>query len=192
MLFIVVSTGLSQEPTLRTIKDFYLLIPEKYFYLADKQDGSKSFTTESRLNAISIYDAKNGYLRLTKHWEGEAEVALFNGLNNTVYLGIIIDSCSPGCTQNITFLQYIADSKEKFLDVTSKALPTVSKKLLLSSYKSKKSPEDEDYSEDDLPILYRLPRYGTTLQIYVDQQFTNKEILLAELLWQNGQFILKN
>jgi hypothetical protein len=189
-LFILVPLGFAQEPLPKTIQDYYLLIPEKYFYLTNDLSSSKSFDKTSRLKAISINDAKNGYLELQGHWEGMAEVALFNG-TNSIFLGIIVDICAPGCKQNITFLEYSPNSKDKFIEVTSTVLPKISKQSLFTQYKAKKSPNDENYTEDDLPILYRLPRFGTTLQIIVDPQFTNKPILLTQLVWQNGKFNLK-
>ena len=180
---------ISAQTPPQTVQDYYLSVPESYFRVGEDKlpfAGSR----EKRTKAIQTNDGKNGYLRLeTEEWEGYGEVALFKEPQGGIVLGMVLTECAPGCRQSVTFLEYAPQTTEKWKNVTAAILPKLAKKALLEIYRVKKAKADEAYTEEDLPVLYVLPRYGTTVTVTVDPQFTASPIVLAELAWRNGKFI---
>lgn len=176
-LFIVVvatSAGFQQQP--RDVVDYYLLLPARYLTLGGG--------AQERDTAIKIRDIKNGYLRIEGAWKGYTEIALFRNPDGSALIGVSNVSFGPGPDQRIYFLSY--DGKT-WIDKTKEVFARAPQSQIAAMYKKKKSREDKDYGQD-VPHLYRLPRLGTTIKVVTTPGFTEVEITLAELNWENGRF----
>jgi hypothetical protein len=161
----------------KTVVDYYMSIPDEYLsrdMLPDRKKG------------ISIEDVKNGYLKITGPWEGFAEIALFKKSNGDYLIGLTVANCGPGCEQEIHFLE---NNGGKWTDKTKEVLPTISNSTLEGEYKKKKSAGDPQ-TLSEAPALYMLPRYGTTIQIVAQPEFTKKKIVLQELTFNKEKFAI--
>ena len=120
-----------------TIKDYYLLMPEKY-------DDSTFEEREEILGyeGETTIDERNGYISYVTPLSGEVfEAALFKTSSGEIYIAYNEDcDLENGVLTKMYLLHYDAGS---WIDVTAKALPVAVNK----KYK------------------YKLPRVGTTIQV---------------------------
>lgn len=162
-----------------TVLDHYLLLPGAIFPEAE---------IPNREKAIVVRDIANGYLKVQGHWEGFGEIALFRMTDpRRRLLGVTKASCGPACTQEIHFLEYYDGS---WVERTKRILPEIPKARIAEQYRKLKHPEDPDDWGEDVPVLYLLPRNGTTIKVVVQPQFTKKEIVLFELRFDRTVFNL--
>ncbi len=153
----------------KTVLDYYLLLPTKYL----KALGS----TQDRLSLISLRDVKNGYLELSGSWEGDAHVVLWKSAAGQNLLGVSQTECGPVCHQTLWFLTF---QDGKWTDVTAKTFPLLSQKSMLGYYNRVKGTADQALTTaDELPFLYVLPRYQTTIRFVVDPTFASKPMTLT-------------
>ncbi len=123
------------EPT--TIKDYYLLMPQKY-------DGSTFEEREEILGyeGDTTIDIKNGYISYITHLSGEVfEVAMFKKPN-----GELIIAYNEDCDLKnnvLTKMYFLLYDGGRWVDVTSKLMPV---------------PINKKYK-------YNLPKNGTTIQV---------------------------
>lgn len=163
-----------QQP--QSVVDYYLLLPDKYL----TEGGSR----QSRLKAIKINDARNGYLRVEGAWEGYTEIALFRKPDRAALIAVSDVHFGPGPEQRLRFLEY---TNSRWTDRTREVMPEVSASAIAAAYRAKKRPVDEDFG-DDVPHLYLLPRMGTTITVVVAPGFTQRGMTLMELRWKDGRF----
>ena len=168
LLACCLSTAVS-TPAPKTVLDYYLLLPEKYL----KALGS----SQDRLSLISLRDVKNGYLELSGGWEGDAHVVLWKSAAGQDLLGVSQTDCGPVCQQTLWFLTF---KDGKWTNVTAKAFPTLSQKTMLNYYNEMKSTVDQAFTTaDELPFLYILPRYQTTIKLIINPTFASRPTTLT-------------
>jgi hypothetical protein len=164
-------TGFGQSKQPRTVRDFFNLLPQKYFTLEGCEPATDKNCEKARREYIESFleveDTANGY------WKSGCDgaqscltMALFKRPNGTYIVGVQTDF-EMG-SENY-FLEYKAG---KWLDLTRQVIPNFSK----NNY-------------------YELPRNGTTIGVFrkrkVDLNITEKGDRISDLEWKNGKFVFK-
>jgi hypothetical protein len=159
----------------KTVRDFYMLLPQKYFTLEGCEPKTDKDCRKARLDYlksfVSVEDTENGYL--SGGCDGAQsclEMALFKRPGGSYLVGV---STSAEMMQDDYFLDYRGgDWKE----VSSTIVPEFSRKN-----------------------MYKLPRYGTTVQVFAkkviekgkDYEISEKGEKLYDLEWKDGKFTIK-
>ena len=159
----------ASTPAPKTVLDYYRLLPVKYL----KALGS----SQDRMSLISLKDVKNGYLELSGSWEGDAHVVLWKSSAGQDLLGVSQTDCGPVCQQTLWFLTF---KDGKWTDVTAKTFPPLSQNTMLKYYGRVKTTADQAFTTaDELPFLYVLPRYQTTIKLIIDPTFASRPVTLT-------------
>ena len=169
----------SPEPT--TVLDYYLSLPARFF-----ENYRVGETREQREAGISVRDLPNGFLQLGKPGAVEsATIALFKLTSGGHLVAVESTLCTLKCEQSIHFLRY---EKGEWIDETAKWLPRIddreTRARVARETKAAKIVSQDNYAYQ---LIYRLPRYGTTID--VTENWTDKKI--AELRWDGRLFKLQ-
>lgn len=162
-------------PAPRTVLDYYRLVPAEALF----PEGE----TVDRTSAVVLEDIPNGYLRLGG-WEGYGEVALFRKADGGALLGVAQNVCAPACGQVLRFLEWTGAG---FQDVTARVFPKVEAAQVRAAWERQRRPGDEDWGED-IPVLWVLPRRGTTITLVVQPELVGREVGLLEVSWNRSTF----
>jgi len=127
--------GQSAKP--RTVRDYYLLLPDKYFEANPEQ--RVKWMLDAKRGAV--VDVKNGYLLA----QGDGAqmslvVCLFKNRGGTYTIGVDATSWEGDWYSRLNFYHYVSGT---FVDVTKSLIPVA-------------LPEEH---------WYELPRYGTTIGV---------------------------
>ncbi|MCY7347704.1 MAG: hypothetical protein LH614_15985 [Pyrinomonadaceae bacterium] len=156
----------------RTVREFFNLLPQKYFTLEGCQPSKDKNCERARREYIETFleveDAANGF------WKSGCDgaqscltMALFKRPNQT-YVVAVQTEFEMG-SENY-FLEY---KNGKWFDISSQIIPQFSKNN-----------------------FYELPQKGTTVGVFkknaVDDGITEKGEKLYDLLWENGKFVRQN
>jgi len=158
----------------KTVRHFFMLLPEKYFTLEgcdrDKDKDCKK-AREEYLKEFAEVDTANGYIKGGCDG-GQAciEMAIFKRPDNTYLVGV---STFAEMMNDNYFLDY---SDGAWTDVSATGVPEFSKKN-----------------------MYELPRTGTTVQVFEkkileqgpDFEASEKGSKLYDLIWKDGRFSVK-
>jgi hypothetical protein len=171
---LVGSTAEAAAP--RDVKDYFLALPEKYLGLGDTKSSA-----QERTEALQLVDLKNGYLRAEfPASEGYVELAVFKRADRSDLVAVSAVACAPVCEQELTFL----DPRDgKWRDVTKDVFTPVPQADLQATYRELSGKEPEV----PLPVLYDLPRYGTSLLLRTQEEFVDAHRLYA-LHWDRTRF----
>lgn len=170
-------TGYAQTEQPKTVRDFFNLLPSKYFEIlcCGAGPGTDRLTAHTRYleTFLRVEDTANGYL------EGGCDggqscitMALFKKPGGTYVVGI---QTAGTMSEHNYFLEYRGG---KWHDVSSKVVP--------------------QFSRDK---AYDLPRYGTTVEVFStriverispDQVIRDRGAKLYDLVWKNGRFEIKS
>jgi hypothetical protein len=162
-----------------SVYDYYLLLPDKYIWTHPK-------SVKERSDLISVKDLKNGYLKLENTlWEGWGDIALFTKSDKKNLIAISMTGCGPVCAQEINILEY---KENNWRNVTNTVFPKCATAFLHEQYiKFFK----KDYENKDIPILYVLPRYGTSIEVITQGVATEgRTVKLATIKFINDKFVL--
>ena len=165
------STQTGGQP--KTVRDFFNLLPEKYFTLegCDREtdkDCSKA-RAEYLKNFTLVEDIQNGYFKgACDGAQACIEMAIFKRPDSTYLVGVATEF---EMGSNFYFLDYAGG---KWEDVSATVIPEYSKKN-----------------------WYELPRHGTTVKVYAkkiieqgdDFEASEKGKLLYSLAWREGKFV---
>ena len=165
------STHTGGQP--RTVRDFFNLLPEKYFTLegCDRETDKdcKKARAEYLKNFTLVEDIPNGYFKgACDGAQACIGMAIFKRPDGTYLVGVATEF---EMGSNFYFLDY-ADAKWE--DVSEAVVPEYSKKN-----------------------WYELPRHGTTMKVYAkkiieqgdDFEASEKGKLLYSLAWKKGKFV---
>ena len=159
----------------KTVRDFFNLLPNKYFelYGCEKENSSDcdKARTEYLENFLRVDDAVNGYLE--GGCDGGQEcitMALFKRQDGTYIIGV---ETYTTLTEHNYFLEY---RNGKWYDVSAKIVPQFSKNK-----------------------MYVLPRYGTKIEVFAKKFIENtgshviyeRGAKIYDLIWINGKFKIK-
>lgn len=159
----------AKEP--KTPREFFMLLPERYFRLeavGDKSKTAKQAKEEFLKTRLEVEDNENGYLRA--YADGAQPgivIALFKHPGGGYLVGIEVVGDGENANH---FLEY-ADGK--WSDVAARIVP--------------------DYGANK---FYNLPRYGTTIEVYKrlpEQEAGDGEqgAKLYNLVWKEGKFTVQ-
>ncbi|MBX7173332.1 MAG: hypothetical protein K1X72_20355 [Pyrinomonadaceae bacterium] len=155
----------------KTVRDFFNLLPQKYFTLEGCEPKTDKNCNKARREYIETFleteDTANGY------WKSGCDgaqscltMALFKRPNGT-YIVAIQTEFEMGSDNY--FLEY---KSGKWFDISTQVIPSFSKKN-----------------------YYELPQKGTTIEVFkkktVDTDMTEKGAKLYDLIWNSGKFSIK-
>lgn len=159
----------------RNVLDYYKLVPENI--LANKDAQAK----------VEIQDNKNGYLKITGMFEGWTEAALFRKKDGSPILLVGNNECGPVCSTAVMAFTF---SGNKAIDETEKIIPRLSEQEEGQLYVKKKKEGDEDRNGEQPPLIWKLPRVGRVIEVYVDSGIAPSEVTLYELHWKDDKFTI--
>lgn len=148
----------------KSVLDYSLLLPNKYFehsFTSRQQRLNNLFGKESSDSPYRVVDIPNDFI--TFHFDaiGTLQVAVFRHRGRDL---IALRRYYDGGG----FLTFLRLEKGRWKDVTKQVMPVA-------------------YSNNN---YYELPRYGTTIQVFVDNLAApTKRKKAYRLLWRNGRFV---
>ncbi|HEY8563025.1 MAG TPA: hypothetical protein VIL74_21795 [Pyrinomonadaceae bacterium] len=163
------SKALTDQP--RTVRDFFNLLPEKYFLLEGCEPAEDRNCERARAeyvkNYLEIEDAANGYWK--SGCDG-AQSCLQMALFKRPDAGYVVGVHTLHEANEINhFLEY---RNGNWIDVSAQVVP--------------------EFSDRN---IYELPRYGTTVAVYKkvfpEPEFSERGAKIYELEWKNGKFTKK-
>lgn len=177
IVFLVIFTAQAQTKQPKTVREFFNLLPQKYFLLegcADKPTvaNCNKARVEYLKNYLEVEDVANGYMK--GGCDGAQScftMALFKRQNGNYVVGI---STFFELGEESYFLEY---ANGKWKDISAKVVP--------------------EYSKNK---VYDLPRQGTTVEVYElkSEKTPGEELVIRErgrklydLAWKDGKFSIK-
>lgn len=158
----------------KTIRDFFMLLPEKYFTLEScdhkKDKDCKQARIDYLKNFAEIEDTKNGYLKGgCDGAQSCLEMTIFKRPDKTYVVAL---STFAEMMEDTYFLDY---KNGIWTDISTKIIPEFDKKK-----------------------IYELPRQGTTIKVYTkniiekgdDYEIGEKGNKLYDLEWKDGKFVI--
>ena len=166
--------------TPKTVRDFFNLLPSKYFTLEGCEPARDKGCVRARREYLErfteVEDIANGYFKGgCDGAQSCIEMALFKRPDGTYIVGL---ATSHEMMNDYRFLEY---KSGKWTDVSLKIVPRFSRKN-----------------------MYALPRYGTTVGVFAkkiiesgskpgeEYEISEKGGKLYDLVWQNGKFVVRN
>ena len=159
----------------KTIRDFFMLLPEKYFVLEgcarEKDKDCRKAKLDYLKTFAEIEDTANGYFKGgCDGAQSCLEMAIFKRRDATYLVAV---ATSAEMMNDYYFLDY---ANGKWTDVSAAVVPQFSKKN-----------------------IYELPRVGTTVKVFAkkviekgdDYEVSDKGEKLYDLEWKNGRFTMK-
>ena len=159
----------------KTIRDFFMLLPEKYFVLEgcerSKDKDCKKAKADYLKTFTEIEDTANGYFKGgCDGAQSCLEMAIFKRPDGTYLIGV---ATSAEMMNDYYFLDY---ANGNWTDISATVVPQFSKKN-----------------------MYELPRQGTTVKVFAkkviekgdDYEVTDKGEKLYDLEWKNGKFAIR-
>jgi hypothetical protein len=178
LVFVAVLCGVSgngQTKKPKTVRDFFYLLPYKYFEVEGCRSGNNSDCKSGRDHYLQTFlrvdDAANGYLEGgCEGGQACIEMALFKRPNGTYFVGV---ATFTTMTDDYYFLEY---KNGKWYDISYRVIPGFSKSH-----------------------GYRLPRYGTTIEVFSnkiiekgsDYEITEPGPKVYDLIWNEGEFTIQ-
>lgn len=156
----------------KTIRDFFNLLPQKYFTLEGCAPGRDKNCDRARAEYLKTYleveDIANGYMKGGCDGAQSCfQMALFKRPDGTYIVGL---TTSFESGEESRFLEYAGGA---WRDIGARVVP--------------------GYGADK---IYELPRYGTTVGVYENEKVAGEEYRqrgrkLYDLLWKGGKFTEK-
>ena len=169
-VFFVFSVG-AQTKQPRAVRDFFNLLPQKYFALEGcSANPTKANCDKARReyvkNYLEIEDTANGY------WKSGCDgaqscltMALFKRANSSYIVALKVE--------------FESDSENYFLEYKGGRWSDISRQVIPSFSKNN---------------IYELPRTGTTIEVFAKDksgEFPERGKKLYDLVWKNGKFSVK-
>lgn len=156
----------------KTIRDFFMLLPEKYFLMEgcvrEKDKDCKKAKTDYLKTYAEVEDTANGYLKAgCDGAQSCLEMAIFKRPDSSYIVALAV-------TAEVTEDNYFLDYKNgTWTDISAEIVPDFSKKN-----------------------QYEIPQNGTTVKVYAkkviekgdDYEVTEKGAKLYDLIWKDGKF----
>lgn len=172
---IFVQNAQAQSKNPKTVRDFFMLLPQNYFTLEGCQPAKDRNCKKARNDYLKTFteveDTANGYFKGgCDGAQSCLEMALFKRPDNSYIVGLAVFA---EMMNDYYFLEYKNGS---WSDVSAKVVPKYSKKN-----------------------MYELPRKGTTIEVFAKKitdtgdnyEISEKGAKLYDLEWKNGKFTVK-
>ncbi len=169
MIFAFEIKAQTKQP--KTVRDFFELLPQKYFTLESCEPRRDKNCVKARKEYLQRYleveDTANGYMKGSCDGAQSCfRMALFKRPNGTYIVGL---NTLFEAGEDTYFLEYANGS---WKDVGAQLVPEYNKRK-----------------------TYELPRHGTTLQVYelknVEEGFNERGRKLYDLIWKAGKFVIQ-
>lgn len=160
----------------KTVRDFFMLLPEKYFVLEGCVRETDKDCQKAKVDYLKTYaeieDTANGYLKAgCDGGQSCLEMAIFKRPDATYLVGVAV---SAEMMEDNYFLDY---KNGGWTDVSAQIIPDFSKRN-----------------------QYEIPRRGTTVGVYAkkviekgdDYEATERGAKLYDLQWKDGKFQKQN
>jgi len=159
----------------KTVRDFFMLLPEKYFLLEGCERSKDKDCQKAKLDYLKTFgeieDTANGYLKGgCDGAQSCLEMALFKRPDGKYLIAL-------GVSQEMTDSYYFLDYENgNWKDVSAQIVPQFSRKY-----------------------MYELPRNGTTVKVFTKKvlekgdnyEISEKGEKLYDLEWKDGKFSIK-
>ena len=168
LLACLVSHTAAQGKTPKTVRDYFMLLPAKYFSL-DCCETAKNPKAEYLKRYLNVEDQANGYL--SGHGDAAQEgfaMALFKRPNGSYLIGFY--TFGEGGVEDTPWTVFLNYSDGKWTDVSRTAVKGYNK----------------------FKFIYELPRTGTIVKVFEKDengQDWYKGKKLYDLRWKNGRFV---
>ncbi len=159
----------------KTVRDFFTLLPQKYFTLEGCLPAKEKNCAKARAEYLKTFteveDTANGYFKGgCDGAQSCLEMALFKRSDNSYIVGL---ATFAEMMNDYYFLEY---RNGKWTDISAKVVPRFSKKN-----------------------MYELPRNGTTIEVFAKKitetgdnyEISEKGAKLYDLEWKGGKFTVK-
>lgn len=161
----------AQKNQPKTVRDFFMALPDKYFSLDCCMSMPKSKQKAEYLKRyLKVEDAANGYLSGYGDAAQEGFVmALFKRPNGTYLIGFYTEG--EGGVEDTPWTVFLNYSAGKWTDVSRSTVTGYNK----------------------FKYIYELPRQGTTVEVFAKKEEADgyKGKKLHDLIWKNGKFVVK-
>lgn len=171
LIFLLSTATFAQTNQPKTVRDFFNLLPQKYFTLEGCEPKTDKNCNKARREYVQTFleveDSANGY------WKSGCDgaqscltMALFKRPDST-YIVHVLTEFEMG--EDSYFLEY---KSGKWFDIGTKAIPSYSKKN-----------------------TYLPPRTGTTIEVFKknfpEPNFSERGKKIYSLVWKSGKFTIK-
>lgn len=159
----------------KSIRDFFMLLPEKYFVLEGCVRETDKDCTKAKIDYLRTFteveDTANGYLKGgCDGAQSCLEMTIFKRPDSSYLVGV---ATSAEMMNEFYFLDY---ANGKWNDISADVVPQFNKKN-----------------------IYEFPRQGTTVKVFAkkviekgdDYEVSDKGEKLYDLEWKNGKFAVK-
>ncbi|HEX8735723.1 MAG TPA: hypothetical protein VF721_10395 [Pyrinomonadaceae bacterium] len=153
----------------KTVRDFFMLLPAKYFSLDCCMDKNYRRGKEKYLKQyLIVEDAANGFMSGGGDGAQEGfEMALFKRGDGSYLIGFYTEG--EGGPEDVPWCVFLDYKNGKWTDVSRAVVPNY----------------------DAVKRIYQLPRRGTTIEVFQKDEngegfYRGKK--LYDLIWQNGKF----
>ena len=162
--------GSAQAKQPKTVRDFFMALPDKYFSLDCCMTMPRSKRKGEYLKRyLTIEDTSNGYLSASGDAAQEGFVmALFKRPNGTYLIGFYTEG--EGGVEDTPWTVFLDYRNGRWTDVS---------RTLIANYSKEK-------------YIYELPRYGIAVKVYAKDENANELYQgkgLYCLLWKGGKFV---
>jgi hypothetical protein len=162
----------AQSKAPKTVRDFFMLMPSKYFSLDCCMEKTPKASKEKYLSQyLDVEDTANGYMKGYGDGAQEAfQMALFKKADGSYLIGFY--TIGEGDVEDYPWTVFLQYRPGRWTDVSKTAVPGYSPKKL----------------------IYELPRKGTTVEVFQKDETASdfsKGKKLYELVWKNGKFTKK-
>ena len=173
LLTLTCATSNAQSRQPRTVREFFNLLPRKYFTLEGCADRpTKSNCDRARAEYLKRYleveDTANGCMKGGCDGAQSCfQMALFKRPDGIYIIGL---TTSLEMGESSYFLEYVGGA---WRDMRARVVP--------------------EYGEDK---IYEPPRYGTTIRVYENRKVAGEDYRergrkLYDLVWKDGRFIIR-
>lgn len=175
------------------LKELFLDIPPEHLTIVRSKDG-RAFTREERAKLIKVVDQKNGYLEAAGNNDtdifGGGHLALFKKTDGEWLIGWKFDNNGDG-TEHI---QFFTKKGSQWADVTKDVLPSLTNDMVNQRFLEKSKSKDKTKKLTDCAsgtYSWKLPRYGTNLEVNVESDcWSGKGLILWKLKFNGKIFEL--
>ena len=177
--------------TMPDLKELFLDLPPEHLTIVSSKEG-RLFTREERAKLVKLVDQKNGYLEAVGNNDtdifGGGYLALFKKKDGGWLIGWKFDSNGDD-TEHI---QFFTKKGNQWTDVTKDVLPSLTQDMVNRRFLEKSKSKDKTKKLTDCAsgtYAWKLPRYGTNLEVYVESDcWTGQGLILWKLKFNGRTF----
>lgn len=195
-LILLLAAPVAWSAPLPSVRDLFVNAPNEVIPISSTKTG-KPLTKDERAALITLEDKKNAYLEVAGNADtdifGGGEMTLFKTKAGSFLIGWHLESNGDG-TEAIQMFRLESGS---WVDVTKDVLPKITS-AMVDERVHQKVPAFKQAGKKlsdcaSGTYSYKLPRRGTTLDVYVSSDcYTGPKLVLWHLKFDGERFLLKD